>query len=292
MISRPRRSVLFMPGDNPRAQKKASGLAADVIILDLEDAVAPANKEVARNQVLSTLGKSPFGKREVVVRINRLDSPWGVDDLAVLSQVHPDAILLPKIESADELFRAAVTLSAQGIPADIGLWAMVETPRGIQSIEDITNASGRLACLVLGTGDLASSMRITGADQDRSGLVYALSRCVLAARASGLDVIDGVFFDLADSAGFRVSCKQGRQLGFDGKSLIHPDQIDIANGVFSPQPDSIDHARRVIEAWDAAARDERGVLVVDNRLVEALHVRDAHRLLALRDAINTLAADP
>ena len=288
MISRPRRSVLFMPGDNPRAQKKASGLAADVIILDLEDAVAPANKETARDQVLSTLRQHPFGRREVIVRVNRLDSHWGSDDLAALSRTNPDGILLPKVESADELFQAAVAFTAQGAPADLSLWAMVETPRGIQNIEDIACASRQLACLVLGTGDLASGLRLRESDPDRTGLIYALSRCVLAARASGLDVIDGVFFDLADSSGFKVSCEQGRRLGFDGKSLIHPSQIDPANRVFSPGSDAIDHARRVVEAWDTAATHERGVLVVDNQLVEALHVRDARRLLALHDAIEAL----
>ena len=240
MISRPRRSALFMPGDNPRAQQKATGLPADVIILDLEDAVSPANKKAARQQVQSTLEQTDYGQREVVVRVNRLETQSCKEDLTALASNPPDAILLPKVESADELFTATVTLNALGAPSDLALWAMIETPLGIQHIEEIVTATPRLACVIAGTADLASALRIAH-NNAQLGLQYALSRLLLAARASHIDAIDGVFFNLQDSDGLRHSCETGRQLGFDGKTLIHPNQIETANIVFSPDPGSIAH---------------------------------------------------
>ncbi len=265
MISRPRRSALFMPGDNPRAQQKATGLPADVIILDLEDAVSPTNKEVARKEVQSTLEQTDYGQREVVVRVNRLATQCCEEDLTALASNPPDAVLLPKVESA-------------------------ETPLGIQHIEEIVTTTPRLACVVAGTADLASALRITHSST-QLGLQYALSRLVLAARASHIDAIDGVFFNLQDSNGLRHSCETGRQLGFDGKSLIHPSQIETANTVFSPDPESIAHARKVVTAWSELDAHKQGVLVVDDQLIEALHVRDAERLVELSATINAMEQD-
>jgi len=290
MISRPRRSALFMPGDNPRAQQKATGLPADVIILDLEDAVSPTNKEAARQQVQSTLEQTDYGQREVVVRVNRLATQSCEEDLTALASNPPDAVLLPKVESADELFTATVTLNALGAPSDLAVWAMIETPLGIQHIEEIVTATPRLACVVAGTADLASALRITHSST-QLGLQYALSRLVLAARASHIDAIDGVFFNLQDSNGLRHSCETGRQLGFDGKSLIHPGQIETANTVFSPDPESIAHARKVVAAWSELDAHKQGVLVVDDQLIEALHVRDAERLVELSATINAMEQD-
>ena len=220
MISRPRRSALFMPGDNPRAQQKATGLPADVIILDLEDAVSPTNKEVARKQVQSTLEQTDYGQREVVVRVNRLATQCCEEDLTALASNPPDAVLLPKVESADELFTATVALNALGAPSDLPVWAMIETPLGIQHIEEIVTTTPRLACVVAGTADLASALRITHSNTQLC-LQYALARLVLAARASHIDAIDGVFFNLQDSNGLRHSCETGRQLGFDAVSYTH-----------------------------------------------------------------------
>ena len=290
MISRPRRSALFMPGDNPRAQQKATGLPADVIILDLEDAVSPTNKELARKQVQSTLEQTDYGQREVVVRVNRLATQCCEEDLTALASNPPDAVLLPKVESADELFTATVALNALGAPSDLPVWAMIETPLGIQHIEEIVTTTPRLACVVAGTADLASALRITHSNT-QLGLQYALSRLVLAARASHIDAIDGVFFNLQDSNGLRHSCETGRQLGFDGKSLIHPSQIETANTVYSPDPESIANARKVVTAWSELDAHKQGVLVVDDQLIEALHVRDAERLVELSATINAMEQD-
>ena len=286
-ISRPRRSALFMPGDNPRAQQKACGLPADVIILDLEDAVSPTNKEIARRQVQSTLEQTNYGQREVVVRVNHPATQYCEEDLAALASNPPDAILVPKVESADELFTATVSMNALGVPPNLAVWAMIETPLGIQHIDDIVTATPRLACVVAGTADLASRLRIPHSSA-QLGLQYALSRLLLAARANQIDAIDGVFFNLQDSDGLRHSCETGRQMGFDGKSLIHPSQIETTNTVFSPDPESIAHARKVVAAWSELDVQKQGVLVVDDQLIEALHVRDAERLVELTAAIDAM----
>ena len=290
MISRPRRSALFMPGDNPRAQQKACGLPADVIILDLEDAVSPTNKKTARQQVQSTLEQIDYGQREVVVRVNHPATQYCQEDLTALASNPPDAILLPKVESADELFTATVTMNALGASPNLAVWAMIETPLGIQHIDEIVTATPRLACVVAGTADLASGLRIPHGSA-QLGLQYALSRLLLAARATQIDAIDGVFFNLQDSDGLRHSCETGRQMGFDGKSLIHPSQIGTANTVFSPDPESIAHARKVVAAWSELDAQKQGVLVVDDQLIEALHVRDAERLVELTAAIDAMDQD-
>lgn len=277
----PRRSVLYMPGSNARAMEKAKSLPTDCVILDLEDAVAPAEKIAARQQVCAAVKAGGYGKREVAVRINALGSQWGSDDLAQVITTPAAAVVLPKVESAEE-----VQAVAQRIPpaSAMAIWAMIETPKGVQNVEAIAQAHPRLRVLVMGTSDLAKELRIPHRP-DRLGFLYALSRCVLAARAVGLDIIDGVQLDLDNESALRAVCEQGRDLGFDGKSLIHPKQIDIANAVFSPSDEQVRHAQQVIEAWSAAEQQGSGVAVLNGKLVENLHVAEAKRVLAVAEAI-------
>ncbi len=286
---RPRRSVLYMPGANARAMEKARTLPADALILDMEDAVAPDAKELARAQIASVVGERGFGRREVVVRVNGLATPWGRSDVQAVAGSGADAILFPKVEDPDEVLAAVAALDAAGAPGDLPVWIMAETPRAILRIDAIASAHPRLALIVMGTSDLAKEMRVRHTI-DRIGLVPALSRCVLAARASGLDILDGVHLDLDDDAGLRSACEQGRALGFDGKTLIHPRQIPVANEVFAPGEGAVGTARRIIDAWSAAKSQGKGVVVVDGRLVENLHVDEARRTLAMHDAIRQLEA--
>ncbi len=286
--SRPRRSALYMPGSKPRALEKARGLAADVLILDLEDAVVPAEKTAARQTVGEAVRARGFGRREVVVRVNGLGTPWGADDLAMAAECRPDAILVPKVDAASTLGDAEMRLFAAGA-AVIPLWAMIETPRGVLGIREIARSSPSLACLVMGTNDLAAEL---GAAQtpDRAPLMTALGLCVLAARANELAILDGVHNAFRDLEGLRAACRQGREMGFDGKTLIHPDQLAIANEVFGPSPDAIETAERHMAAFAEAEAAGRGVAVVDGRIVENLHVATARRLLAQAEAIRALEA--
>jgi citrate lyase subunit beta / citryl-CoA lyase len=282
--ARPRRSALYVPGANARALEKARGLAADALILDLEDAVAPSAKEVARAQVLTAL-QAPGGWRsERVVRINGASTPWGKDDLAALARAGADALCLPKVESPDELRAASAALEAAGAPAGLALWAMIETPRGVLAAREIAAATPRLACLVAGTSDLVKDLRARHTP-GRGEVLTSLSLLLLAARAAGLTALDGVHLDLSDAAGFEAACRQGRDLGFDGKTLIHPSQLESANRAFSPSPEELSVARKVVEAHAEAVAAGKGVTVVDGRLVESLHVAEAERLLALGEAI-------
>jgi citrate lyase subunit beta/citryl-CoA lyase len=278
---------LYLPGSNVRALEKARTLEADGLILDLEDAVAPDAKEVARRQVVTAVGEGGFGNREVVIRVNGLDTPWGGDDLAAVATAGADAVLLPKVSSPDEVLAAVARLDEAGGPADLPLWIMAETPRGILESHAIAGAHPRLAVVVMGTSDLAKELRLP-ARSDRLGLLGALSHCVLAARAHGLEILDGVHLDLGDEAGLTAACEQGRDLGFDGKTLIHPRQLAAANRVFAPAMDTVERSRRIIHAWTEARDQGRGVVVVDGRLVENLHVEESRRVLALHDAISAL----
>ena len=280
---KPRRSVLYMPGINPRAMEKAKSLPADTLILDLEDAVAPDKKLEARQLVVDTLNAGGYGKRELVVRCNGLDTPWGEDDLAAIAGAPAHGVCLPKVESPHIVTRVAELLSAAG-DDDKDIWAMAETPRGVQAIDSIAAAHGRLKVLLMGTSDLAKELRIPHTP-DRGGFRYALSRCVIAARSAGLDIIDGVHLDLADDAGYAAVCHQGRELGFDGKSLIHPRQIDMANEVFGPDADEVARARAIIAAWDEASAAGKAVAVLDGKLIEVLHAEEARRTLAIAEAI-------
>ncbi|MEO8445123.1 MAG: CoA ester lyase [Gammaproteobacteria bacterium] len=272
-----RRSALYVPGSNARALAKSATLPADTFLLDLEDSVLPEAKVAAREAVLQAIAAGPFGRREVVLRINAPDSAWGADDLRAAARSGAQAILLPKVESAAAVADAARALDDLGAPAGQRLWVMAETPRGVLEIASIASASPRLAVIVMGTADLAKALRLPGAP-GREGLRTALEQCVLAARASGLDILDGVYADLADNAGFLAECLQGRALGFDGKTVIHPGQIAPANEVFGVSAEEADAAEALISGW-AAAGD--GVAVVNGRMVERLHVDEARRRLVL-----------
>jgi citrate lyase subunit beta/citryl-CoA lyase len=287
---RPRRSVLFMPGANARALEKARGLGADGLVFDLEDAVAPDAKAAARDAVSRALRAGGYGRRELFVRVNALATEWGFADLEAAAALPIDAVLLPKVESADAVRQAEAALVAAGAPAGIAIWCMIETPRGVLRAEAIAAASARVGGLVMGTSDLIADLRARHTS-DRAPLLTALGLCLLAARASGLAILDGVHLDLADDAGFLASCRQGRDLGFDGKTLIHPKTIAAANAAFGPSPDEVAWSRRVIATHAEAVAAGRGVVLVDGRLVENLHVASARRVVAQADAIAALEAE-
>ena len=282
--ARPRRSALYMPGSNARALDKARTLDADVLILDLEDAVSPDAKATARRQVAEALDAGGYGHREVVVRINGLDTPWGREDAAAIAPLGPDALLLPKTESAEPLQALAGLIRQHGAPERTRLWAMVETPIAFFRLADIARAHPLLDTLVMGTSDLVKDLRARHT-AGRHEVLPALALAVLAARAYRLNVLDGVHLALDDEAGLQAACEQGRDLGFDGKTLIHPRQIAAANAAFGPSAAEIDEARRRITAYEAAREAGQGIVVLDGKLVEALHIEEARRVLALAEAI-------
>jgi citrate lyase subunit beta/citryl-CoA lyase len=276
-----------MPGSNARTLEKARSLAADGLIFDLEDAVAPDAKASAREQVGAAIRAGGYGAREVVVRVNALATPWGQADLAAAAGAGADAVLIPKVESADLVRQALAVLDAAGAPADLPLWCMMETPRAMLRAEAIAAAHPRVGCLVMGTSDLAKDLHAAHTPE-RLPMITALGLCLLAARACGLAILDGVHLDLADAEGFEAACRQGAELGFDGKTLIHPGQIGPANAAFAPDADALARARRIIEAHEQAVRKGKGVVVVDGRLVENLHVIEARRQVELAGAIAAL----
>ncbi len=281
---RPRRSVLFMPGANARALEKARELPTDGLIFDLEDAVAPDAKVSARQAVAAAVGQGGYGKRELVLRVNSLDTEWGAEDLRAAAVMHLDAVLLPKVETADRVRGTVSALDMAGAPASLAIWCMIETPKGVLAAAEIAGAHPRVAALVMGTSDLTKDLQARHTP-DRLPLITSLQLVLLAARAHGLAALDGVHLDLADEAGFAAICAQGRALGFDGKTLIHPKQIAPANEAFAPSADEIAEARKIIAAHGAALAAGRGIVVVDGRLVENLHVEAARRTLALAQAI-------
>ncbi len=287
--ARPRRSVLYMPGSNARALDKARSLAADGLIFDLEDAVAPDAKDEARGQVVAALDAGGYGGREILVRVNGLATPWGHDDIAAAAATAADAILVPKVESADMVRQVAAVMKAAGAREDMAIWCMMETPRGMLRAEEIAAASPRLGGFVMGTSDLAKDLHAHHT-RDRLPMITGLGLCLLAARAAGLAVVDGVHLDLNDAEGFEHACRQGLEMGFDGKTLIHPRQIDAANRVFAPTEAEIAFSRRIIDAHAEAAAAGKGVVVVDGRLVENLHVDNARRLVALAEQITAMQA--
>jgi citrate lyase subunit beta/citryl-CoA lyase len=282
--ARPRRSVLYMPGSNPRALEKGRSLAADALILDLEDAVSPDAKDTARAQVGDAVTAGGYGRREIVIRSNGLDTPWGHDDLIMAATSGADAVLLPKVESADAVRRAERVLRAAGAPDALAIWCMIETPRGVLHAEQIADAGPRLAALVMGTSDLAKDLHCAHTPM-RLPLLTSLSHCLLAARAAGLAIVDGVHLDLNDDDGFRRACEDGLAMGFDGKTLIHPKTIATANEVFAPAAETVAWSRRVIDAHRAASARGEGVVLLDGKLIENLHVEEAHRIVALAEAI-------
>ncbi|KPK49099.1 MAG: malyl-CoA thiolesterase [Myxococcales bacterium SG8_38_1] len=281
---RPRRSVLYMPGANARALEKSRTLPADALIFDLEDAVAPEAKEVARRQVIDAVKAGGYGSREVFIRTNGLSTPWGYDDLVAVAKAGSDAVLLPKVESAEMVRQAESVLESHGAPDDLAIWCMMETPRGALHAEEIADASPRLGGLVMGTSDLAKDLQAQHTAM-RLPLITPLGLCMLAARAARIAILDGVYLDLNDHEGFVDSCRQGAELGFDGKTLIHPKQLEAANEIFGPSEEELRLSRRIIEAYAAAAAEGKGVVVVDGKLIEKLHVDHAERVVALAEAI-------
>jgi citrate lyase subunit beta/citryl-CoA lyase len=289
-VLRPRRSLLYMPGSNPRALEKARSLPADGLIFDLEDAVAREAKESARAIVTAALAAGGYSDRELVLRVNAMDTPWGHADLAAAATMPIDAVLLPKVESPDRVALTVSLLDAFGAPERLAVWCMLETPRGILYAREIAAASPRLAALVLGASDLTKDLHALPT-RDRLPLITSFSLAILAARAHGLAVLDGVHLDLADDEGFAAACWQGREIGFDGKTLIHPKQIAAANAAFAPTPEEVEWSRRIIAAHSEAAAAGKGVVLIDGRLVENLHVEDARRLLALAGEIERLSSE-
>jgi len=288
MTIRPRRSVLYMPGANARALEKAKTLPCDAVILDLEDAVAPEAKVAARQQVMTAVTAGGFGSREVIVRINGLDTAWWLDDLAAAAKAHPDGILVPKVSQPDHLLTIASRLIDIAADHKIRLWAMIETPLGIINAAEIAatahDVETRLAGFVMGTNDLAKESRAKQL-QGRAPMVSWLATGVLAAHAHGIDILDGVYNDIADEEGFRRECGQGRDMGFDGKTLIHPNQIAPCNSAFSPSEAEVAQARKIIAAFELPENHAKGVVQLDGRMVERMHADIARRTVAIADAI-------
>ncbi|MFW2387854.1 MAG: HpcH/HpaI aldolase/citrate lyase family protein [Polyangiales bacterium] len=281
---RPRRSVLYMPGANARALEKSRSLPADALIFDLEDAVAPDAKLTAREQIMQAVEAGGYGKREILIRTNGLNTPWGYDDLVAVAKAGADAVLLPKVESAEMVRQAESVLESHGAPSNLAIWCMMETPRGMLRAEEIADSSRRLGGLVMGTSDLAKDLQAQHTAM-RLPLITALGLCLLAARAARIAILDGVFLDLNDQEGFIDSCRQGAELGFDGKTLIHPKQLEAANELFGPSEEELRLSRRIIDAYAAAEAEGKGVVVVDGKLIEKLHVDHAERVVALAKAI-------
>ncbi len=288
MKIRPRRSVLYMPGANDRALEKARSLPADALILDLEDSVAPDAKPEARDKVIAAVKSGGYGPRELIIRVNAIDTPWGADDLKAAAAAGPDAILVPKVSRPGDMVSATKLLKAYGAPPHTRLWAMMETPLAILNARDIASVAGeadsRFSCLVLGTNDLLKESRARALG-DRFAIIPWLAASVLAARAFGLDVIDGVYNDFKDEAGFRAECEQGRTLGMDGKTLIHPTQVEPCNQIFSPSDEEVSWSRKVIQAFAQPEHKGKGVITVEGRMVERLHLVMAERVVAIAEVI-------
>ena len=289
--ARPRRSALYMPGSNTRALEKARGLAADSLILDLEDAVAPDVKADARAQVVAAVKEGGYGAREVIIRVNGLATEWGEADIEAAVAAGPDAILVPKIETAAEVDRASSLLDKAGAGAGMQLWAMMETPLAMLQAQEIAARAPqtRMTTWVMGTNDIAKELRCAHTPE-RQPMMTSLGLCLLAARAYGLTILDGVYNDIKDEEGFAAICTQGRDLGFDGKTLIHPSQLAPCNRIFSPEPAEVDFARQVIDAFKAPENAGKGVLKVEGRMVELLHAEIAERTVTIADAIAKLEA--
>ncbi len=286
---RPRRSVLYMPGANERALEKAKGIPADALILDLEDAVAPNAKDEARDRVCAAARSGEYGGREIAIRANSRDTQWHDADVAAIAAAGPDAIVVPKVDEVADVHAIEAALEKAGAPDSTAIWAMVETPFAMLHAEDIAGCSERLAVLVMGTNDLAKELRAQHVP-GRQPLLTGLGLCLLAARATGKVILDGVYNDIKDPDGFRAECEQGRDMGFDGKTLIHPSQVEPCNEVFAPTAEAVESAREIIEAFEEAEREGRGVVTVNGRMIENLHVDEARRVLAQAEAIDDLGA--
>jgi citrate lyase subunit beta/citryl-CoA lyase len=275
-----------MPAANERALEKAKTIAADALIFDLEDAVAPDAKAAARANAVAAARSGAYGKRELTIRCNGLTTPWGADDIAAAAGSGASAIVIPKVDSAAYLDQISAALDANGAPSTMTIWAMIETPTAILDARQIA-AHPRVSVLVMGTNDLAKELR-TGAAPDRAPLIPSLAMALLAAREAGKVIVDGVYNDVKDEEGFLAEARAGKAMGFDGKTLVHPSQVEHANTVWAPSDDEIEHSRRVIAAFGAAEAEGRGVVTVDGRMIENLHVANAERILAVAAAIDAL----
>jgi citrate lyase subunit beta/citryl-CoA lyase len=282
---RPRRSVLYMPASNERALEKARTIACDGLILDLEDAVAPDAKPAARDAACAAAASGEYGAREVAIRVNGVGTDWHAADLVAAAAAGPDAVVVPKVITPDEVRGLATALDWAGAPEHTALWAMIETPEAIFNVRDIAAASDRLTVLVMGTNDLAKELyaeHVPG----RHPLLTGLGLALLAARATGTAILDGVYNDVQDTDGFLAECRQGREMGFDGKTLIHPGQVDGANAAYAPSEQQVEDARGIVAAWEDGRGS--GVVTYRGRMVELLHVESARRTLAIHDAIAAL----
>ena len=280
---RPRRSVLYMPAANQRALEKAKDIPADALIFDLEDAVAPDAKELAREQACNAAASSDYGNRELTIRCNGLDTPWGREDILAAAEAAPSAVVIPKVDGPEYLAQVSEVLDEGGAPAATEIWAMVEPPAGILCVDQIAQFE-RTAVLVMGTNDMAKELRAS-ITQDRHALLPYLAMCLLAARAADVGILDGVYNDIKNEEGFEQVCRQGAEMGFDGKTLIHPSQVAPTNESFSPSLDELDFHQRVIEEFEAAQNEGRGVLTVDGKMIENLHVDEARRAIAMAQVI-------
>ncbi len=284
---RPRRSVLYMPAANERALEKAKSIASDALIFDLEDAVSPESKDAARDNAVKAASSGEYGKREITIRCNGLDTPWGAADIAAAAKSCASSIVIPKVNNAAEVDEVSRQLDAAGAPAEMLIWAMVETPSAIFNARAIA-AHPRVAVLVMGTNDLVKELHAVQVP-GRAPVISHLATALLAAREADKPILDGVYNDIKNAEGFRAECEQGMQMGFDGKTLIHPDQVAIANEVWAPGESEVEHARRVIEAFNAARAEGKGVVQLDGKMIENLHVANAERLIAIASAIAELA---
>lgn len=288
--ARPRRSVLYMPGANVRALEKARTLACDAIIMDLEDSVSPDAKKQARINVANALKVGGYGKREVVVRVNALDTTWGYKDIVMAATSGAHAVLVPKTESAHAVRQVEHIMEESGAPETMEIWCMIETPRGVLRTELIASASNRVSCLVMGTSDLAKDLHAHHT-RERIPMVMSLGHCLIVARAFGLSILDGVHLDLLDTEGFAQSCLQGVDFGFDGKTLIHPKTIAKANEIFGPSEAEVAWSKNIIAAFDLARKKGDGVVVIDGKLVENLHIVEARRVVKMAERIKELEKD-
>jgi citrate lyase subunit beta/citryl-CoA lyase len=291
-MTRPRRSLLFMPGSNARALEKARNLPADGIILDLEDSVAPDAKGLARDQIAKAVAAKGFGRREVLIRTNGLDTPWWADDIAMAGRAEPDGILVPKVSSVADLNAIAARLSEVNAASSIRVWAMIETARAVLRVEELAAASKepetRLAGFVFGPNDISRETRIR-MQPGRAAMIPMITHCIVATRAYGLEILDGPYSDFSNVDGFAAECAQGRDLGFDGKTLIHPGQIEACNAIFTPPAEEVAEARKIIAAFEIPENASRGAIQIEGRMVERLHADMARRTIAIADAIAAMS---
>lgn len=285
---RPRRSALYMPGANDKALEKAKTLPTDAIIFDTEDSVAPDMKAVARDKVAAAVASGEYGRRELTIRVNSIDTEWHEADVRSAAAAGPAGIVVPKVNSAADVASVERLLESAGAPEHTTIWAMLETPAAIEAAVEIATASERLTVLIMGTNDLAKELR-AALVPGRHPLLWGLARCVNAARFANKVILDGVYNDVRDPEGFEREARQGAEMGFDGKTLVHPTQVEPANAAFAPSEDEVEHSRRVIEAFEQGIAEGKGVVTVDGKMIENLHVDNARRAIAISDAIAAMS---